>query len=177
MRDLPQRFSPPSADSRNLGTGSGPCSYFWIKPVSRPIRHFGQRLKKRWANRNTFFSSHLPRLQIHNGCSKRFTGGCRTGPPASSSFVAGVGVTMAHQRQKIAASRALASEATSRVDDRSLAMLLSIESRRIADTVESKRSLLTAIQRLPNAEAFLWGHTLERGPIRRHARAPERLLP
>jgi len=45
------------------------------------------------------------------------------------------------------------------VDDRSLAMLLSIESGRIADTVESKRSLLTAIQRVANAEAFLWGHT------------------
>jgi WD40 repeat protein len=74
-------------------------------------------------------------------------------------LTAGVGVNMAHQRQKIAASRALASEATSHVDDRSLAMLLSIESRRIADTVESRRSLLTAIQRLPNAEAFLWGHT------------------
>jgi WD40 repeat protein len=74
-------------------------------------------------------------------------------------LAAGVGVTMAHQRQKIAASRALASEATSHVDDRSLAMLLSIESRRISDTVESRRSLLTAIQRLPNAEAFLWGHT------------------
>ena len=75
------------------------------------------------------------------------------------ALAAGVGVTMAHQRQKVAASRALASEATSHVDDRSLAMLLSIESRTIADTVESRRSLLTAIQRLPNAEAFLWGHT------------------
>ncbi|MGA7110229.1 MAG: TIR domain-containing protein [Terracidiphilus sp.] len=74
-------------------------------------------------------------------------------------LAAGVGVTMAHQRQKIAASRALASEATSHVDDRSLALLLSIESRRISDTVESRRSLLTAIERLPNAEAFLWGHT------------------
>ena len=75
------------------------------------------------------------------------------------ALAAAVGVTMAHQRQKIAASRALASEATSRIDDRSLALLLSIESRRTADTVESRRSLLTAIQRLPNAEAFLWGHT------------------
>jgi WD40 repeat protein len=65
----------------------------------------------------------------------------------------------AQQRKIIAASRALASEATSQVDDRSLAMLLSIESRRIADTVESRRSLLTTIQRLPNVEAFLWGHT------------------
>ncbi len=74
-------------------------------------------------------------------------------------LVAGIGLNMAHQRQKIAASRALASEAASHVEDRSLAMLLSIESRRIADTVESRRSLLTAIQRLPNADAFLWGHT------------------
>ena len=74
-------------------------------------------------------------------------------------IIAGVGVTMAHQRQKIAASRALASEAISHVDDRSLALLLSIESRRIADTVESRRSLLTALQRLPNSEAFLWGHS------------------
>ncbi len=74
-------------------------------------------------------------------------------------LIAGVGLTMAHQRQKIAASRALASEAISHVDDRSLALLLSIESRRIADTVESRRSLLTALQRLPNTEAFLWGHT------------------
>jgi WD40 repeat protein len=75
------------------------------------------------------------------------------------ALIAGIGVTMANQRQKIAASRALASEAISHVDDRSLAMLLSIESRRIADTVESRRSLLAAIQRTPNAEAFLWGHT------------------
>lgn len=41
----------------------------------------------------------------------------------------------------------------------SLALLLSLESRRIADTVESRRSLLTAIQGVPHAEAFLWGHT------------------
>ena len=73
-------------------------------------------------------------------------------------LIAGVGMSMAHQRQKIAASRALASEATSHTDDRSLAMLLSIESRRIADTVESRRSLLTVIQRVPHAESFLWGH-------------------
>lgn len=75
------------------------------------------------------------------------------------ALAAGVGLMTAHERQKIAASRALASEATSHVDDRSLALLLSIESRRIVDTVESKRSLLTTLQRLPNAEAFLWGHT------------------
>ncbi len=74
-------------------------------------------------------------------------------------LIAGIGVNMAHERQKIAASRALASEAISHVDDRSLALLLSIESGRIADTVESKRSLLTAIQRVPKAETFLWGHT------------------
>ncbi len=75
------------------------------------------------------------------------------------AVIAGVGMSMAHQRQKLAASRALASEATSHVDDRSLAMLLSIESRRIADTVESRRSLLALIQRVPHAEVFLWGHT------------------
>ena len=69
------------------------------------------------------------------------------------------GVYVAHQRQKIAGSRGLASEAASHVDDPSLAMLLSIEARRIADTVESRRALLTTIQRLPNVEAFLWGHT------------------
>ena len=45
------------------------------------------------------------------------------------------------------------------LDDRSLALLLSLESRRIADTVESRRSLLTTLQRVPHAEAFLWGHT------------------
>jgi WD40 repeat protein len=72
---------------------------------------------------------------------------------------AGVGLNMSYQRQKTATSRALASEATSHVDDRSLALLLSIEARRIADTVEARRSLLTGLQRLPNAEAFLWGHT------------------
>lgn len=75
------------------------------------------------------------------------------------ALTAAIGTYKAHQRQKIAASRALASEATSHVDDRSLAMLLSIESRRIANTVESKRALLTTIQRADNAEAFLWGHT------------------
>ena len=38
-------------------------------------------------------------------------------------------------------------------------MLLSLESRHIADTVESRRSLLASIQRVFNTEAFLWGHT------------------
>ena len=75
------------------------------------------------------------------------------------ALAAGVGMNMARQRQKTAASRALASEAASHLDDRSLALLLSLESRRIADTVESRRSLLTALQRLPHAETFLWGHT------------------
>ena len=74
-------------------------------------------------------------------------------------LAAGVGMNTAHQRQKTAASRALASEATSHLDDRSLALLLSLESRRVADTVESKRALLTAIQRVPHADSFLWGHT------------------
>ena len=84
---------------------------------------------------------------------------------AAAMFIAVLGLAavagmyIAHQRQKTAASRALASEATSHLDDRSLAMLLSIESRRIADTVESRRALLATIQRVPNAEAFLWGHT------------------
>jgi WD40 repeat protein len=73
--------------------------------------------------------------------------------------VAGIGMNMARQRQKTAASRALASEATSHVDDRSLALLLSLEARRIADTVESRRSLLTALQRVHPAETYLWGHT------------------
>jgi WD40 repeat protein len=74
-------------------------------------------------------------------------------------LVAAAGMYTAHQRQKTAASRALASVATSRLEDRTLAMLLSIESRRIADTVASRRALLAAIQRVPNAETFLWGHT------------------
>jgi WD40 repeat protein len=74
-------------------------------------------------------------------------------------LIAGVGMITASQRQKVAASRALASEATSQLNDRSLALLLSLESRRIADTVESRRSLLTTLQRVPRAEAFLWGHT------------------
>lgn len=74
-------------------------------------------------------------------------------------LAAAVGMNMAHQRQKTAASRALASEATSHVEDRSLALLLSLESRRIADTVESRRSLLAALQRMPDTEGFLWGHT------------------
>ena len=73
--------------------------------------------------------------------------------------LAGVASNTAHQRQKIAASRALASEAASPQEDQSLGLLLSIESRRIADTVESRRALLAAIQQLPHAEAFLWGHT------------------
>lgn len=73
--------------------------------------------------------------------------------------IALVSMNMAHQRRKIAASRALASVATSNLADRSLALLLSLESGRIADTVESRRSLLTALQRVPHAEAFLWGHT------------------
>ena len=75
------------------------------------------------------------------------------------ALTAGIGIKMAHDRQKIAASRALASEAMSHEDDRSLAMLLSIESGRIAETVESRRALLAAIQRAARAETFLWGHT------------------
>src|SRR6516225_10330162 len=53
----------------------------------------------------------------------------------------------------------LASAASAEVQDRSLALLLSLESRRIADTVESRRALLTALQRLPHTETILWGHT------------------
>ena len=75
------------------------------------------------------------------------------------AIAAAVGLNMAHQRQKIAASRALASAATSHPADRSLALLLSLESRRIADTVEARRSLVAALQSMPHAEAFLWGHT------------------
>jgi len=74
-------------------------------------------------------------------------------------LLAGLASITAHQRQKTAASRALASEAASPRVDRSLALLLSIESRRIVDTVESRRALLGTIQQLPHAEAFLWGHT------------------
>ncbi len=74
-------------------------------------------------------------------------------------LTAGMSLNMAHRRQQTAASRALASEATSTLDDRSLGLLLSLESRRIADTVESRRSLLVALQRVHPAEAFLWGHT------------------
>ena len=75
------------------------------------------------------------------------------------AVMAAASFNAARQRQKIAASRALASEAVSHVADRSLALLLSIESRRIADTVESRRALLASIQRLPGDEAFLWGHS------------------
>ena len=84
---------------------------------------------------------------------------------AAVSFIVILGIIaaaagkVARDRQLIAASRALASAAASPQDDRSLAMLLSLESRQIADTVESRRSLLTSIQRVPNTEAFLWGHT------------------
>jgi len=73
--------------------------------------------------------------------------------------IAGAAMKTAQQRQKTAVSRALASDAASPLDDRSLAMLLSIESRRIADTVESRRALLASIQRVPHTEAFLWGHS------------------
>jgi len=75
------------------------------------------------------------------------------------ALVAGIGMNMARQRQKIALSRALASVATSHLDDRSeLALLLSLEARRIADTVESRRSLLAALQHIPQDTVFLWGH-------------------
>lgn len=74
-------------------------------------------------------------------------------------LAAGASTYLAQQRQKIAASRALASAASEQTDDRSLALLLSLESRRIADTVESRRALLTALQRLPHTETILWGHT------------------
>jgi WD40 repeat protein len=74
-------------------------------------------------------------------------------------LLAGVASNTAHQRQKIAASRALASEAASPQEDRTLGLLLSIESRRIVDTVESRRALLSTLQQLPHVESFLWGHT------------------
>ena len=70
-------------------------------------------------------------------------------------LVAGVALNAAYQRQNSAASRALASEASSRLDDRSLALLLSLESSHLADTVESKRALLAALQRAPHAEVSL----------------------
>jgi WD40 repeat protein len=74
-------------------------------------------------------------------------------------LAAAVAMNVAYQRQQTATSRALASEATSKIDDRSLALLLSLESGRVADTVESKRSLLAALQRISHADRFLWGHT------------------
>ena len=75
------------------------------------------------------------------------------------AFATGASMYVAQQRQKTATSRALASAASAEVQDRSLALLLSLESRRIADTVESRRALLTALQRLPHTETILWGHT------------------
>lgn len=76
------------------------------------------------------------------------------------TVMAGIGMSLARQRQKTAASRALASEAASHLDDETdLALLLSLEARRIADTVESRRSLLTALQRIPGLAGFLWGHS------------------
>jgi WD40 repeat protein len=78
------------------------------------------------------------------------------------ALTAGIGMSMARQRQKTAASRALASEATSHLDDKSeLALLLSLEARRIADTVESRRSLLAALQSVSQVAGFLFGHTDE----------------
>jgi WD40 repeat protein len=75
------------------------------------------------------------------------------------AFATGASMYVAQQRQKTATSRALASAASAEVRDPSLALLLGLESRRTADTVESKRALLTALQRLPHTETFLWGHT------------------
>ena len=75
------------------------------------------------------------------------------------AIVAAFGLNTAHQREKIASSRALASQAAAQEEDGSLALLLSLESRRVADTVEARRALLTALQNLPHTKTFLWGHT------------------
>jgi WD40 repeat protein len=75
------------------------------------------------------------------------------------ALTAGIGMSKACQRQKTAVSRALASAAASHLDDKSeLALLLSLEARRIADTVESRRSLLAALQGLSQVDGFLFGH-------------------
>ena len=73
--------------------------------------------------------------------------------------VAALALGAARERQKIAASRALASASSSLSNDWPLALLLSVESGRIADTVEAKRSLLIALEHAQNAKAFLWGHS------------------
>jgi WD40 repeat protein len=65
----------------------------------------------------------------------------------------------AAEQEQIASSRRLAGQATSFFEDQlDLALLLSLESRQVRDTVESRGTLLTGLEYSPQIRAFLGGN-------------------
>lgn len=66
---------------------------------------------------------------------------------------------IADERARIALSRQLSAQSIAHLDDQlDLALLLALEAGRIADTVEAKSALLTALEYRPRLAAFLTGH-------------------
>lgn len=65
----------------------------------------------------------------------------------------------AQEQTRIATARQVAAQALSRYVRLDLALLLSLEADRIANTVEGRGSLLEGLQRNPHLTTFLTGHT------------------
>lgn len=74
-------------------------------------------------------------------------------------FAAQKATVEAEQQARLATARQVAAQAQSRYVRLDLALLLSLEANRIADTVEGKGSLLDALRRSPHLTTFLTGHT------------------
>jgi WD40 repeat protein len=72
----------------------------------------------------------------------------------------GIAVYVARRDRNLANCRQLAGQATSYLDDRlDLALLLGIESSRLANCVEGRSALLSALQHRPHLAAILSGHS------------------
>ena len=65
---------------------------------------------------------------------------------------------IAEQQARIATSRQLAAQSLSRYVRLDVALLLSLEANRLADTIEGRSSLLEGVQRNPHLTMFLHGH-------------------
>jgi hypothetical protein len=82
-------------------------------------------------------------------------------------FLLAVGLTVfmigqQAQKARLATSRRLAAQARTRLDNQlDLALLLSLEANRTADTVETRGSLLAGLEFSPHLTTFLHGHTKE----------------
>ncbi len=69
--------------------------------------------------------------------------------------------SIAQEQQRIAAARQLAAQAVTHLDNQlDLALLLGVAGAQITDTLETRNSLLTGLQKSPYFAAFLWGQPL-----------------